>query len=194
MEERVAVEPPSTEEVIVQDELFDRDQVNEPIERMFEREYPSDLGVFQVVQEDTEGGSGYAHFAYVEGIKRRLHVVRMEETYRACITDVRAGVHVLSLIDANCRWLALPLHELRDGDEEMNGMLQTICETRGIGIITLQQKGLGVSAKVVLKPTEEEGRYVKLYDRLRDELDAGRSELLGHSVSSYKVVQHALAP
>ena len=177
----------------MQEELFERDQVIEPIERMFEREYPSELGVFQVVREETEGGSGFAHFAYVEGLKRRLHVVRMEESYKDCITNVNAGVHTLGRIDANCRWLALPLHEFRDGDEELNGLLESVCASRGIGIITVQQKGLGVSAKVVLEAEPEEGRYVKGYERLQKELRSERAELIGAvGVGGYKVIEGAL--
>jgi hypothetical protein len=176
----------------VQEELFERDQVSEPIERMFEREYPSELGLFQVVEEETDGGSGFAHFAYVEGLKRRLHVVRMEESYKDCITNVNAGVHTLGRIDANCRWLALPLHEFRDGDEELNGLLESVCSSRGIGIITVQQKGLGVSAKVVLKAEPQEGRFVKHYERLNEDLRSERNELVGVARGGYKVVQDAL--
>ncbi len=174
----------------MQEELFEREQIIEPLERMFEREYPSELGVFQVVSVETEGGSGFAHFAYVEGLKRRLHVVRMEESYKDCITNVNAGVHTLSRIDANCRWLALPLHELRDGDEGLNGLLEPICASRGIGIITVQQKGLGVSAKVVLEARPEEGRFVKGYARLNKELRSERAELVGSvGRDGYKVLE-----
>ena len=149
---------------------FDREQMQEPIERMFEREYPAEHGVFQVVEEQTRAGSGYVHLAYAEGMTRHVHAVRSEESYAQCLTDVRAGVHALSYVDANYKWLALPLDAFRAGEEEMNGVLETICAERGFGILTVQTKGLGVSAKVILDPRLEAGRHITGYRRLREEL------------------------
>ena len=90
---------------------FTREDMLDPIERMFEREYSNKYNVFEELLTTTEGGSGLADLAYVQGSEKGLHVVRIEESYRDCLTNVNAGVHSLSKIESNYRWLAVPLHE-----------------------------------------------------------------------------------
>ena len=169
---------------------FTRDEMIEPIERMFEREYPNKYTLFKVVDEETDGGSGYVDLAYVQGSQQGLHVVRMEENYKDCLTNVHAGIHSLSKVEANYLWLAVPLHEFRDGEDDLGDLLLATCKQRGIGIIAIQQKGLGMSAKVLHEPKKTEGSFLELYGTLLEtwrEVSRGRT-----SQGEYRVVNYTL--
>ena len=169
---------------------FTRSEMIEPIERMFEREYPNKYSLFTEVDKETDGGAGYVHLAYVQGSRKGLHVVRMEESYSKCLSDVHAGIHSLSNVEANYLWLALPLHEFRDGEDNLNDMLNQTCKDRGIGIIAVQQKGLGMSAKVLLEPNKNPGDFLPMYGDLKERwrrANSGRS-----SQGEYRVVNYTL--
>ncbi len=169
---------------------FTRDEMIEPVERMFEREYPNKYALFEVVDEDTEGGNGYIDIAYVQGSQKGLHVVRMEESYKDCLTNVNAGIHSLGKVEANYLWLAVPLHEFRDGEDDFGDLLEATCKQRGIGIIAVQQKGLGMSAKVLLEPNKKDGNFLDLYGSLKErwrEVSRGRT-----SQGEYRVVNYTL--
>lgn len=157
---------------------FTRTDMMEPIERMFEREYPNKYNIFEPLEDPTEGGSGLADIAYIQGNEKGLHVVRLEESYRDCLTNVNAGIHSLSKIDANFCWLAIPLNEFREGEETFGGLLERTCTQRGFGLIAVQQKGLGISAKVLVAPKKTEGSFLPLYGDLQakwSEASRGRS-------------------
>ena len=169
---------------------FTREDMLDPIERMFEREYSNKYNVFEELLTTTEGGSGLADLAYVQGSEKGLHVVRIEESYRDCLTNVNAGVHSLSKIESNYRWLAVPLHEFRDGEDAFNELLHKTCKRRGFGLIAVQQKGLGVSAKVLLEPSKTEGNFLPLYGDLRQKwLEARRGRT---SRGEYRVIDYTL--
>lgn len=169
---------------------FTRAEMAEPIERMFEREFPNKYSLFEEIDENTEGGSGYVHLAYIQGSRKGLHVVRLEESYKNCLTNVNAGVHSLAKVEANYLWLALPLHEFRDGEDGLNNMLADMCTQRGIGIIGVQQKGLGMSAKVLLAPEKNEGNFLPMYGSLRERWRHANKGLT--SEGEYRVVGRSL--
>ena len=141
----------------------------EPVERMYEREYGGEHGMFQVVEDETEGGDGNVDLVYVQGDSRHLHVIRIEEDYDDCMFNAQGGLFSMRDVEANYRWIALPLYELREGEEQWNDRMKSECEKRGIGIITAQKKGRGVSAKIALEPTKKEGDFLSEYRDVQEE-------------------------
>ncbi len=139
----------------------------EPVERFFEREYPAERSVFTDLDEEAQDDPyAVADLAYVQGKKDALHAVCVVGSYAESLTDVHSGIHASSSLDANYCWLAIPLHEFRDGDDMCNGLLESLCEERGVGLITVQASGLGLSAKVIVEPTRKKGKYLKHYEEL----------------------------
>jgi hypothetical protein len=169
---------------------FDREDMVEPIERMFDREVGREHGMFDVVRdEETEGGKGNIDLVYVAGDRHSLHSIRIETSFDNCLFDVNRGIHSLSRVEANAVWIALPLDEFRDGDDEYNGIMRETCEERGIGIITIQPKGRGVSAKIILDAEVDESddhlsKYGELDRRWKDDT---KDVLVG---DDYKVVKY----
>ncbi|MFW5967847.1 MAG: hypothetical protein ACOCV2_10030 [Persicimonas sp.] len=168
---------------------FDRDDMIEAIERMFEREVGRDHGMFDVFrEEDTAGGKGNVDVVYIAGDRHSLHSIRIEQSFDNCLFDVTGGIHSLSDVEANYVWIALPLDEFRDGDEEYNGIMRRTCEERGIGIITVQPKGRGVSAKIIVEADEKEGDHLSKYGELeRRWREETKDVLVG---DDYKVVNY----
>ncbi|MEM1349573.1 MAG: hypothetical protein AAGI01_13505 [Myxococcota bacterium] len=147
---------------------YSREEMIEPIERMFEREFESPYSMFSELAGPANSAKD-ADVAYIEGTYKNLHVVKLEESYAQCISDVNAGIHALSRIDANFRWLGVPLDSFRDGEREVNGLLHRMCSSRGIGILVVQPKGMGISAKVELEPRRVDGDFMGDFKRLRRE-------------------------
>ena len=166
-----------------------RQEMIEPIERMYEREYGGDVGMFHTMEgEATDGGDGNVDLVYIHGDSEHLHVIRIEENYDDCLFDIEGGIHSLAEVDANYRWIALPLYELRQGEEAWNDRMKTECERRGIGIITAQKKGRGVSAKVIREPTQKEGKFLSEYGDLEK---VWRSERKGEEApEGFRVVDY----
>ena len=147
----------------------------DPIERMFEREYPGKRCLFSSLPDPTEGGSGFADIAYIHSGPEQLHVVRLEATFDDCILDTKSGIHTMSWIESNYKWLALPLDEFRNGEELFGDMLMDLCKERGVGILCVQAQGTGLSAKVMLDAAHHKGRYIKEYDLTNPWKDSVRS-------------------
>ena len=161
----------------------------EPIERMFEREVGREHGMFDVIRdEETEGGKGKIDLVYIAGDRQSLHSIRLETSYDNCLFDVNRGIHSLSNVEANFVWIALPLDEFRDGDEEYNGIMRETCEERGIGVITIQPKGRGVSAKTILEAEFKEGDHLGKYGELEQRWKQETKDVLVGD--DYKVVKY----
>ena len=151
------------------DYSFERSEMVDPIQRMFEREVASEYGMFEVVDDtETEGGSGNIDIVYVAGANENLHVIRIEESYDDCLFDVTRGIHSLSDVEANYLWIALPLDDFREGEEEYNDIMMDTCEERGIGIITVQPKGRGISAKIIEEAFKKQGEFLEQYADLAE--------------------------
>lgn len=143
------------------------DDMMEPVERFFEREYPAERSLFTNLEDGMQSDPyAMADIAYIAGTKESLHAVCMADSYEMSLTDVHGGIHASSSLDANYCWLALPLDEFRQGEELCNGLLESLCEERGVGLMTIQPSGLGWSAKEIVKPSRRVGRYLKRYDGL----------------------------
>ena len=168
---------------------FSREEMIEPIQRMFERESGSDFGLFEPVDdENTKGGSGKIDLVYVEGSVALVHAVRLEETYDGCLFDTTRGIHSLHVVEANYRWIAVPLGEFRSGEDLFNDVMIETCKERGYGIITVQTKGRGVSAKVILEAEKQEGDFVELYGPVNERWEEEvADELVDYR---YKVVDY----
>lgn len=136
------------------------DDTLEPLERMFEREYPVEPFI------STASPDGDAHFVVVEPASRDLHVVRFEKSYSDCIFDLDSGIHAAQDLKGNRRWIALPLDEFRDGEQEYNDVMLNQCKARGVGIITVQQKGKGLSAKVIFEPSRVDGDFIDVFPEI----------------------------
>lgn len=151
------------------DYSFDRQEMTDPIERMFEREFPSEYGMFEnIEEEETEGGGGKVDIVYIAGAKENLHVIRLYESFDSCVFSHDRGILSMRDIQANYIWLALPLDEFRDGEDEHNDIIQVTCEKRGLGVITLQPKGRGISAKILIQAQQQAGNFMDKYGDLGD--------------------------
>jgi hypothetical protein len=167
---------------------FTREEMIEPIERMFEREYPTELGLFEVLEEETEGGDGNVDLVYIQGTRESLHSVRIEESYDSSVLDINRGMHSLHDVDANFVWIALPLYEFRDGEDLFNDVMMETCRERGYGIITVQTKGRGISAKFVLEADEIQGSFIESYGPIAEKWEeAKQTELVE---DQFKVVDY----
>ncbi len=155
-------------------ELYDFtvDSMIEPIERLFEREYPTDYGIFvphaQLDEEYQDDLTGI-DLLYVGGSSKMLHSIKILNNYDTCLFDVQEGVHAMNQAQGNLLWLGLPLKEFREGEAEYNDILAETCEDRGVGILTVQPRGRGLSAKIISRPEKEEGDFLDYYDGLREE-------------------------
>lgn len=151
------------------DYTFGRKEMADPIQRMFEREVPSEYGMFEMMEdEETEGGSGNVDIVYVAGANENLHVIRLEQSYDNCLFDVSRGIHSMSDVDANYVWIALPLDEFREGEDQYNDIMMDTCQSRGQGIITLQPKGRGISAKILIEAEKKDGEHLGKYGDLEE--------------------------
>lgn len=149
---------------------FKTDEMIEPIERLFEREYPCTFDIYKDDPKLTDDGprSVPVDVVYVAGSVQKLHAIKLASSYDDCLFDVKSGLHAMSRATANYRWLALPLEALREGEAEYNDILLKTAEERGVGIITVQPRGRGLSAKIVVKPKYDEGDFLDHYEDLRD--------------------------
>ncbi len=157
------------------DYTLEREDMVEPIERMFSREFEGELGMFQVVEGDVEAGEDF-DIVYVHGDSENLHVIRLEEDYDSAVLDFDSGIHTVRDADANNVWVALPLYEFREGEDRWNDRMKSECDKRGIGIISAQKKGRGVSAKILQRPDKREGNFLQSYDELKEQWDKRASE------------------
>ena len=148
---------------------FSVDAMIEPIERLFEREYPTDYGIFvpHAQLADEEGRVTDVDLLYVAGSSKMLHAVKVLSTYDKCLFNVQEGIHSMSRARGNYLWIALPLDEFREGEAQYNDILAQTCDDRGVGIITVQPRGRGLSAKIIKRPVKEEGEFMDHYDDLR---------------------------
>lgn len=164
-----------------------RKEMIDPVKRMYEREYGSEHGMFHVLEkEDDDDGS--VTLTYIQGDSNHLHVIRIEDNYDDCMFNTDRGLFSLRDVDANYRWIALPLYALREGEEEWNDRMKDECEKRNIGIITAQKKGRGVSAKIIQAPMKEDGNYLSEYDEVQEEWEEKASE--DAAPEGFKVVDY----
>ena len=150
---------------------FSVDAMIDPIERLFEREFPTDYGIFvphaKLTEED--GKVTDVDLLYVAGSSKMLHAIKILSTYDTCLFDVQEGIHSMSRAQGNYLWIGLPLDEFREGEAQYNDILFETCDNRGVGILTVQPRGRGLSAKIISRPVKEEGDFIDSYDGLRDE-------------------------
>ena len=154
-------------------ELYDFtiDAMIEPIERLFEREFPTDYGIFVPHAKLVENKRGVTDMdlLYVAGSSKMLHAIKILSTYDTCLFDVQQGIHSMSQAYGNLLWIGLPLNEFREGEAQYNDILAETCEDRGVGIITVQPRGRGLSAKIIKRPIEQDGDFLERYEGLRQE-------------------------
>lgn len=131
------------------------EDMKEAVERLFEREYPNPNGIVHYP------GSDVADLVYIERVEDGLHALRFEHNYNDCIFDLDSGIHAAQELPANLRWVVLPLDDFRDGEDEYNDVMTQQCKSRGVGIITVQPRGRGFSAKVILEAEVESGDFVE---------------------------------
>lgn len=172
------------------DNAITRESMESPIERLFEREFPSAYGTIHEPRKTKAGTADpeKVDMLYLEKTKGGLHAVRIENTYDDCMFDLSGGIHTLNEVAANRHWIALPLDEFRDGDEEYNGIMRETCEERGIGVITIQPKGRGVSAKTILEAEFKEGDHLGKYGELEQRWKQETKDVLVGD--DYKVVKY----
>ncbi len=175
------------------DELYDFSvkSMTEPIERLFEREYPTEYGIFlsgATLSEAYQGDATPIDLLYLAGGPRSLHAVKLLSTYDSCLFDVNEGIHALRGIQCNFCWIGLPLDEFRDGEAEYNGILEKTCTDRGIGIITVQPRGRGLSAKIINAPERDDGDHLDAYVALRKRWRATKDRNI--SADGFQVVDY----
>ncbi len=150
---------------------FSVDAMIEPIERLFEREFPTDYGIFvphaKLVTDKRSNTD--VDLLYVAGSSKMLHAIKILSTYDTCLFDVQQGIHSMSQAKGNHRWIGLPLDEFREGEAQYNDILAETCNDRGVGILTVQPRGRGLSAKIISRPVKEEGDFLEHYEGLRQE-------------------------
>ncbi len=138
-------------------------EMAEPLQRLFEREYPVRPFIHTMSEQNNQ-------FVVVEPRSESIHAVRIESSYTDCIFDLSAGIHAAQDYAANRRWVALPLDAFRDGEEAYNSVMLAQCTSRGVGIITVQQKGTGLSAKVILEAKLIDGKFIDEHPSIAAEL------------------------
>ncbi len=150
---------------------FSVDAMIEPIERLFEREFPTDYGIFVPHAKLLENGRNKTDvdLLYVAGSSKMLHAIKILSSYDTCLFDVQQGIHSMSQAKGNHLWIGLPLDEFREGEAQYNDILGTTCKDRGVGILTVQPRGRGLSAKIISRPVKEEGDFLDYYEGLRKE-------------------------
>jgi hypothetical protein len=174
------------------DELYDFsvDAMTEPIERLFEREFPTDFGIFLsgATLSDSYPGARPIDLLYLAGSPRSLHAIKLLSSYDSCLFDVHEGIHALRGVRCNLCWIGLPLDEFREGEVEYNAILEKTCSERGIGILTVQPRGRGLSAKIISSPERDDGDHLDSYAGLRGrwrDLKAGSLAVDGFQVVDY---------
>ena len=151
---------------------FSVDAMIDPIERLFEREFPTDYGIFVpharlIDRDETLEKTTDVDLLYVAGSSKMLHAIKILSTYDTCLFDVQEGIHSMSRAQGNYLWLGLPLDEFREGEAQYNDILANTCDSRGVGILTVQPRGRGLSAKIISRPVKEEGEFLDYYQDLR---------------------------
>lgn len=168
-----------------------REEMMEPIERLFEREIGGDFTLVDVHRASIDEQShrdDIIDMLYLAGGRNALHSVRLESSFDTCIFDIDRGILSLRDMDANATWIALPLDELRQGDKEYSGIMEDTCVRRGIGIIGVHPKGRGISAKVIVDARFEEGDFLEHHPGLEDQWrDYAHGLLVG---DGYRVVEY----
>lgn len=158
---------------MAEEDLYDFtvDSMIEPIERLFEREYPTDYGIFVPHAQLAEKGEDATDvdLLYVAGSSKMLHAIKILSTYDTCVFDVDKGIHSMSQAMGNYLWIGLPLDEFREGEAQYNDILANTCDDRGVGILTVQPRGRGLSAKIISRPVKQDGDFLDYYDGLRQE-------------------------
>jgi hypothetical protein len=151
-------------------EHLDASAMREPIERLFEREYEAALNVLRFGTEvgfsNGHAPEGLVDLIYVAGGREQLHGVRIRLSYDDCLFDIHDGIHTLGEARANYRWIALPLEAYREGEDEYRDIMHKTCEQRGFGIIAVQVKGRGLSAKIILGAERKPGNFLDVYEGL----------------------------
>lgn len=167
------------------------DDMFEPIERLFEREFPSEFGLFDIVADlatDHER-TPKMDMLYLAGSTKHLHAIKLILTYDQCLFNVHQGLHSLSRARGNYLWIALPLDEFRDGEAKYREILEKTCQERGIGIITVQPRGRGLSAKIIKKARREQGEFLDDYEGLNARWRKLRQES-SRVMDGYQVVDY----
>ena len=156
------------------DNAITRESMESPIERLFEREFPSAYGTIHEPRKTKAGTADpeKVDMLYLEKTKGGLHAVRIENTYDDCMFDLSGGIHTLNEVAANRHWIALPLDEFRDNEEVYNGIMEETCRKRGIGILCVQPKGRGLSAKIIAVAEPVKGDFVEQYPSLKQKWDS----------------------
>ncbi len=155
-----------------------REDMMEPIERLFERTYENKTTVF----EDLRASPKTADIAVVTGAKDALHVVRLEESWRDCVVDPNTGMMGVAHAPGNERWIALPMNSFREHESDYQDHLRESCERRGVGIILIRVQGLGLAATIELEPAHVDGEFLESYERVRQAWSAQRA-------SAYDVIK-----
>lgn len=157
---------------------FSLESMLEPIERLFERDFPTDYAVLatQIPLTDHDGHFTKIDLAYIAGSAKSLHTVKVLATYDDCLFNVRGGIHAVSRAPGNFLWIALPLDELREGEAQYNSILEKTCQDRGVGIITVQPHGRGFSAKIIKNARRIEGDHLDEFEGLRARWNATKNQ------------------
>lgn len=173
------------------EESFSREDMMEPIERLFERETGRNNGLFSVLKDEVAQKNpteGNVDLVFLAGDRTSLHSVRLVAEFDTCLFDMDGGILSLDDVQANASWIALPLDEFRQGDESYNGIMEETCAKRNIGIIVVQPKGRGISAKILLEAPLTAGDYLENYPELKKKWsDDTRGVLVG---DDYRVVEY----
>ncbi|AWV90603.1 hypothetical protein [Bradymonas sediminis] len=173
------------------EESFSREEMIEPIERLFERETGRDNGLFVVHKSADAQKSptdGTVDLVFLAEDRTSLHSVRLVTEFDTCLFDMERGILSLDDVQANASWIALPLDEFRAGDESYNGIMEDTCAKRNIGIIVVQPKGRGISAKILLDAPLTSGDYLDNYPELKKKWrEDTRGVLVG---DDYRVVEY----
>lgn len=173
------------------EESFSREDMMEPIERLFERETGRSNGLFSVLKDEEslkDPTKGNIDLVFLAEDRTSLHSVRLVTEFDTCLFDMDRGILSLDDVQANASWIALPLDEFRDGDDEYNGIMEETCAKRNIGIIVVQPKGRGISAKSLLDAPVVDGDYLEKYPDLKKKWrDDSRGVLVG---DDYRVVEY----
>jgi|SRR5690554_216725 len=170
---------------------FSREDMLVPIERLFERETGRENSIFSQIKDDEaqkDLTKGTLDLVFLAQDHNALHSVRVLTEFDTALFDMKRGILSLDAVQANASWIALPLDEFRKGDDSYNGIMVETCAKRKIGIIVVQPKGRGISAKVELQAPLEAGNYLGNYPEIKRKWRADtRGVLVG---DDYRVVEY----
>lgn len=170
---------------------FSREDMLVPIERLFERETGRENGIFSLIKDDEakkDPSRGTLDLVLLAQDHNSLHSVRVLSEFDTALFDMKRGILSLSDVQANASWIALPLDEFRQGDDSYNGIMMETCAQRDIGIIVVQPKGRGISAKIELQAPLSAGNYLGNYPELKKKWrEDSRGVLVG---DDYRVVEY----